>query len=376
MTTIGQNSANISASELAKIKKAEQNGDNTEQKQTLPSSGTDSFSSIDLNGISREAQKSAADKLTEAGLDPTKVFNGANGDKVAKALRNPKHEVVKIGDSRGVSSSDIKSAPSIENFLSQAGETGLNNEELQKLLEVKLSGSKESREMDLVMTIMTFCTSNPVGVISSLKNLLGSLTSPAAKQLAGSSIGQVTNFAADQAINAAKYKGSADAAKDLLAALKGAMSTAINSCNCSHDGCSQGELDTHSENLTNIASTPTSHTEEFVIIDKETGEIATDENGEQLFFSTTFEDTDHCEENAFVNDTNERIILDSETSAESSLVKAEKEADKHNEQTQSTLDHRVQLSQVKFALNNTTNQNERAKLTSLEKSLTNQLGNA
>lgn len=375
MTTIGQNSANISASELAKVKKAEQNGENTELTTSLPSSGNDSFGSIDLNTISNEARRSAADKLKEAGLDPTKVFNGRNGDKVARALRNPKHEVVKIGDSREISAADIKSG-SPENFLSQLGETGLTNEELQKLLEVKLSSSKESREMDLVMTIMTFCTSNPTGVISSLKNLLGSLTSPAAKQLAGSSIGQVTNFAVGEALSAAKYKGSSDAAKDLLAALKGAMSTAVNSCTCSHDGCSQGELDTHSENLTNVASQPTTHTEEFVIIDKETGEIVTDENGEQLFFSTTFEETDHCQENAFINETNERVILDSESTAESSLIKAEKESDKYNREVQSELDHRVQLSQVRFALNNTSSQNERQKLTALEKSLTNQLGNA
>lgn len=375
MTTIGQNSANISASELAKIKKAEQS-DNTEQKQSLPSSGTDSFSSIDLNGIAKEANKSAAGKLASAGLDPEKVFNGNNGDKVARALRNPKHEIVKIGESKSISKSDLESSPGIENFFSQLGESGFTNEEFQKLTEVRLAQNKESREMDLVMTVMTFCTSNPVGVISTLKNLLGSLTSPAAKQLAGSSISQVTNFAAGEALSAAKYKGSTDYAKDLLAALKGAISTSSNSCTCSHDGCSEGELNAHTEDLTAQATTTTTHTEEFAVIDTETGEIATDENGEQLVFFNTFEEVDHCEENAFVNDTNERVVLDSESTAEASLEKAEKEADKHNNKTESTLDHRVQLSQVRFALNSTTSQNEQSRLTALEKSLTNQLGSA
>lgn len=369
MTTIGQNSASINRSELSRL---EESGEVKEKKKSPPPARNDSFepsTESEITDIRDGAIRSAADKLRDAGVNPVEALNGPNGDKIADKLKSDRFEVVKVGDSKTSSLKD-----SVQEFLTQLGDTGLTNEELQKMLEVKLASSKESREMDLVLTLLTFSTSNPTSVISSLKNLLGSLTSPAAKELAGSSISSVADFAKYQALSQAKYKGCTDAAKELLSALRGAISNAVCSCSCHSDGCSPEELHAHTEDLNSQVSMPGTHTEEFVIIDKETGEIATDEHGEELFFSVSYEDPDCCEENSFINTENETHLENSQGLALSSLNEANRLASNHNKKDEEDSLSKSELNEIRFAKNGTTNPNELKRITEVEKSLSRKLG--
>ena len=84
-------------------------------------------------------------------------------------------------------------------------------EEYSKWLETLLQNDKESREIEKVMVILCFLTSNPLGVISSLKNLLSSLETAGALQMAGGGIHDAGSVAASNI--ASKAKDNPDAAK-------------------------------------------------------------------------------------------------------------------------------------------------------------------
>lgn len=379
MTSISNNSAQTTLSKIEATDEVNRVKEEEDKKKPLPSLGEDKFASTNEEAPVRRPSimLSVADKMQQAGLNDdqiNEILDHPKGERLKGILKNPKYTLVKKGEStstRSISPVDLMKASSgtPEDLL------GLEDSESnQKALEAKFLRSTENREMELVSTIVA-ASAFPTIALRSLTNIAGSLKSPAAKQMANSFIGQLTDFAKEEALKLARTKGNSDEAKELLSSL----SNAIFNLSCSgKEGGSEPCEDGHIENLTTLAtnSSTVTHTEEFAVVNAETGETAIDENGNEMTFTYTYEEEHSCEEVCIANDQIQSTVSNATDIASSTVISAEQEKNKFNEKNEKTALDTKSIINVRHALNERTNPNEISRLTAEERKLSKSLGTA
>lgn len=136
-------------------------------------------------------------------------------------------------------------------------------ERMREYYEAKLQGFKESQEMQMVFNAMLPGAYAPKSAISSLANLLGSLTFASSKQLAGSAINEIADYAARWAMRVAKNNPNASQMmKEISTILKGIIVDCLSSTQ-GGDSTSSSTIsggDCHDHSTPHIQSSQVSHT--------------------------------------------------------------------------------------------------------------------
>ncbi len=301
---------------------------------------------------------SPANALIEGGVSATnvpRVLEHKHGNKISEAL---KHGAVVVAKEPVTTKKSISREALAEASLE-------NNEELnhlqKEIAERRSKQAIEDIEFNLISTLIS--ASSPIGAISllaTLKNTLGSLKSPSAIAFASACIGPIASMAKDMALIQAK-KGSTDMARHLAEALGGSGGPIDRACQCESVSCSDEHIE-HLESI--IAETETTTTvQEFSLINPETGEVITDEDGCELTFEQcTCDELDECEEYTTSVQIAETEISDHHAETQVTFEDARKLAGRHENETEKETNSKAKLAEIKRGEKNTTSRNQFAKL--------------
>ena len=166
-------------------------------------------------------QKLLAAGLTEKELDFNNLSPSEKSDKgvpISQYLKGG----YSLGRAKKADQQHVSSDPALD-FWKEQQLQRLMTEQLERYLEA----NKESQELERVFQAMMGGSYNPKGSISALGNLLGSLTFASAKQLAGSSISDIADWASRRALRVAKGDPNSNEAKEILSILKGIVANCL-----------------------------------------------------------------------------------------------------------------------------------------------------
>lgn len=284
----------------------------------------------------------------------SKSVSDSDAPKISKYLTDDRYELIfNFGNTK-------------TNDISQAF-SNIFGEEYAQLLRLRFLADKETREIEKVLTLLSFSTSNPKGVISSLKNLLSSLITPAALQMAGSAMSDVTSFYAGQLTKEAVYDPE-NARKDAndLSLITGSIPEHLA---IGHEGINH----VHENNIGHI---DIDNIEGYVhqsisFLDKETNEIV----DEFVIYSDEYaqygDEDVHDAAHEAINSAQDAI-----DPARKSLYEVNRIADNVETEEAKKLEAKIELRKIQDKIANSKNDREIRELTALEKSISKFIGYA